>query len=185
MSIDNATVRELAENNIFRKMTRADINTMLNTPGAEVDVEYALQVLIDEGHKSILFPHDVKGIYILAGNVTVPAPVTLISFSPCVKPYTITDDSSFLNKGAVIRKAAGADYIFGPGTVPRFYGLLLDGRDSSRPLFNQKNQPRGGMLFNCGIYRFLYGIGSYSYTSVQVGMSSICANQDGVYNLID
>ncbi|HBQ8470166.1 TPA: hypothetical protein L9A54_005389, partial [Klebsiella pneumoniae] len=40
-------------------------------------------------------------------------------------------------------------------------------------------------LFNCGIYRFLYGIGSYSYTSVQVGMSSICANQDGVYNLID
>ncbi|WP_438819266.1 tail fiber/spike domain-containing protein [Klebsiella pneumoniae] len=185
VSIDNATVRELAENNIFRKMTRADINTMLNTPGAEVDVEYALQALIDEGHKSILFPHDVKGIYILAGNVTVPAPVTLISFSPCVKPYTITDDSSFLNKGAVIRKAAGADYIFGPGTVPRFYGLLLDGRDSSRPLFNQENQQRGGMLFNCGIYRFLYGIGSYSYTSVQVGMSSICANQDGVYNLID
>ncbi|MEC6300141.1 right-handed parallel beta-helix repeat-containing protein, partial [Klebsiella pneumoniae] len=185
VSIDNATMRELAENNIFRKMTRADINTMLNTPGAEVDVEYALQVLIDEGHKSILFPHDVKGIYILAGNVTVPAPVTLISFSPCVKPYTITDDSSFLNKGAVIRKAAGADYIFGPGTVPRFYGLLLDGRDSSRPLFNQENQQRGGILFNCGIYRFLYGIGSYSYTSVQVGMSSICANQDGVYNLID
>ena len=185
VSIDNATVRELAENNIFRKMTRADINTMLNTPGAEVDVEYALQVLIDEGHKSILFPHDVKGIYILAGNVTVPAPVTLISFSPCVKPYTITDDSSFLNKGAVIRKAAGADYIFGPGTVPRFYGLLLDGRDSSRPLFNQENQQRGGILFNCGIYRFLYGIGSYSYTSVQVGMSSICANHDGVYNLID
>ncbi|WP_373854815.1 hypothetical protein [Klebsiella variicola] len=185
VNIDNATVRELAENNIFRKMTRADINTMLNTPGAEVDVEYALQVLIDEGHKSILFPHDVKGIYILAGNVTVPAPVTLISFSPCVKPYTITDDSSFLNKGAVIRKAAGADYIFGPGTVPRFYGLLLDGRDSSRPLFNQKNQPRGGMLFNCGIYRFLYGIGSYAYTSVQVGMSSICSNNDGVYNLID
>ncbi|VAR49798.1 putative prophage endo-N-neuraminidase [Klebsiella pneumoniae] len=179
VSIDNATMRELAENNIFRKMTRADINTMLNTPGAEVDVEYALQVLIDEGHKSILFPHDVKGIYILAGNVTVPAPVTLISFSPCVKPYTITDDSSFLNKGAVIRKAAGADYIFGPGTVPRFYGLLLDGRDSSRPLFNQENQQRGGILFNCGIYRFLYGIGSYSYTSVQVGMSSICANQDG------
>ncbi|MCE0428931.1 hypothetical protein LVW28_01600, partial [Klebsiella pneumoniae] len=185
VSIDNATMRELAENNIFRKMTRADINTMLSTPGAEVDVEYALQVLIDEGHKSILFPHDVKGIYILAGNVTVPAPVTLISFSPCVKPYTITDDSSFLNKGAVIRKAAGADYIFGPGTVPRFYGLLLDGRDSSRPLFNHENQRRGGMLFNCGIYRFLYGIGSYSYTSVQVGMSSICANQDGVYNLID
>ena len=185
VSIDNATMRELAENNIFRKMTRADINTMLNTPGAEVNVEYALQALIDEGHKSILFPHDVKGIYILAGNVTVPPPVTLISFSPCVKPYTITGDSSFLNKGAVIRKAAGADYIFGPGTVPRFYGLLLDGRDSSRPLFNQQNQTRGGILFNCGVYRFLYGIGSYAYTSVQVGMSSICANRDGVYNLID
>ncbi|WP_227652695.1 hypothetical protein, partial [Klebsiella pneumoniae] len=29
VSIDNATMRELAENNIFRKMTRADINTML------------------------------------------------------------------------------------------------------------------------------------------------------------
>ncbi|HHB8438535.1 TPA: hypothetical protein ACN7B6_005382, partial [Klebsiella pneumoniae] len=185
VSIDNATVRELAENNIFRKMTRADINTMLNTPGAEVDVGYALQALIDEGHKSILWPHDVKGIYTLAGDVTVPSPVTLISFSPCVKPYTITDDSSFLNKGAVIRKAAGADYIFGPGTVPRFYGLLLDGRDSSRPLFNQQDQTRGGILFNCGVYRFLYGIGSYAYTSVQVGKSSICSNQDGIYNLID
>ncbi|HBY4105457.1 hypothetical protein GJJ09_02875 [Klebsiella pneumoniae] len=166
-------------------MTRADINTVRNTPGAEVNVGYALQALINKGHKSILFPHDVKGVYTLAGDVTVPPPVTLISFSPCVKPYTITGDSSFLNKGAVIRKAAGADYIFGPGTVPRFYGLLLDGRDSSRPLFNQQNQPRGGMLFNCGVYRFLYGIGSYAYTSVQVGMSSICSNNDGVYNLID
>ncbi|WP_414842829.1 phage tail fiber protein [Klebsiella pneumoniae] len=183
MSVDNATVRELAENNIFRKMTRADINTMLNTPGAEVDVEYALQALQDEGHTSIVFPHDVKGIYTLAGNVTVTA--TLIAYTPCAKPYTISGDSSFLNKGAVIRKAAGADYIFGPGTVPRFYGLLLDGRDKSRPLFNHLNQPRGGILFNCGVYRFLYGIGSYSYTSIQVGKSSICANTIGIRNLID
>ncbi|HBT7313626.1 TPA: hypothetical protein MCJ45_005569, partial [Klebsiella pneumoniae] len=183
MSIDNATVRELAENNIFRKMTRADINTMLNTPGAEVDVEYALQALQDEGHTSIVFPHDVKGIYTLAGNVTVTA--TLIAYTPCAKPYTISGDSSFLNKGAVIRKAAGADYIFGPGTVPRFYGLLLDGRDKSRPLFNHLNQSRGGILFNCGIYRFLYGVGSYSYTSIQVWKSSICANTIGIRNLID
>lgn len=106
-------------------MTRADINTMLNTPGAEVDVGYALQALIDEGHKSILWPHDVKGIYTLAGDVTVPSPVTLISFSPCVKPYTITDDSSFLNKGAVIRKAAGADYILGREPFPAFTACFL------------------------------------------------------------
>lgn len=183
VNIESATVTELAENSIFRKMTRADINTMKNTLGAEVDVEYALQALQDEGHTSIVFPHDVKGIYTLAGNVTVTA--TLISYTPCVKPYTISGDSSFLNKGAVIRKAAGADYIFGPGTVPRFYGLLLDGRDKSRPLFNQLNQPRGGILFNCGVYRFLYGIGSYSYTSIQVGKSSICANTIGIRNLID
>ncbi|EOI7760879.1 right-handed parallel beta-helix repeat-containing protein [Klebsiella pneumoniae] len=185
VNIQEAKLSELTEISIFMAMTRADINTVRNTPGAEVNVGYALQALINKGHKSILFPHDVKGVYTLAGDVTVPPPVTLISFSPCVKPYTITGDSSFLNKGAVIRKAAGADYIFGPGTVPRFYGLLLDGRDSSRPLFNQQNQPRGGMLFNCGVYRFLYGIGSYAYTSVQVGMSSICSNNDGVYNLID
>ncbi|MEG8197818.1 phage tail protein [Klebsiella pneumoniae] len=185
IGIGQSTVSELTEVNIFTKMTRADINTIRNTPGAEVNVGYALQALIDEGHKSILWPHDVKGVYTLAGDVTVPAPVTLISFSPCVKPYTIAGDSSFLNKGAVIRKAAGADYIFGPGTTPRIYGLLLDGRDSSRPLFNNQNQPRGGILFNCGVYRFLYGIGSYAYTSIQVGMSSICANQDAVYNLID
>ncbi len=183
VSIDNATVRELAENNIFRKMTRADINTMLNTPGAEVNVEYALQALQNEGHTSIVFPHDVKGIYTLAGNVTVTA--TLIAYTPCFKPYTISGDSSFLNKGAVIRKAAGADYIFGPGTVPRFYGLLLDGRDKSRPLFNHVNQSRGGILFNCGVYRFLYGIGSYSYTSIQVFKCSICANTIGIRNLID
>ncbi|HFR0173445.1 TPA: hypothetical protein ACGT9B_005350, partial [Klebsiella pneumoniae] len=176
VNIQEAKLSELTEISIFMAMTRADINTIRNTPGAEVNVGYALQTLINKGHKSILFPHDVKGIYTLAGDVTVPPPVVLISFSPCVKPYTITDNSSFLNKGAVIRKAEGADYIFGPGTVPRFYGLLLDGRDSSRPLFNQQNQPRGGMLFNCGIYRFLYGIGSYAYTSVQVGMSSICSN---------
>lgn len=183
VNIESATVTDLAENSIFRKMTRADINTMKNTLGAEVDVEYALQALQDEGHTSIVFPHDVKGIYTLAGNVTVTA--TLIAYTPCVKPYTISGDSSFLNKGAVIRKAAGADYIFGPGTVPRFYGLLLDGRDKSRPLFNQLNQPRGGILFNCGVYRFLYGIGSYSYTSIQVGKSSICANTIGIRNLID
>ncbi|UCR74084.1 endo-N-acetylneuraminidase [Klebsiella virus vB_KpnM-20] len=181
--IDNATVRELAESNIFMKMTRADINTMLNTPGAEVSVDYALQALIDAGYKSVRFPHGVKGIYALNGSVTLPGGFTI--YGECSKPYTITDDSSFVGKGTVIRKASGADYIFGPGSVFRIYGCILDGRDKTRPLINQTNQVRGGILFNCGVYRFLYGIGSYSYTSIQVGKSSICANQDGVYNLID
>ena len=183
VSIDNATVRELAESNIFMKMTRSDINTMLNTPGAEVAVDYALQAIIDAGYKSVRFPHSVKGIYTLNGSVILPGGFTI--YGECSKPYTITDDSSFVGKGTVIRKASGADYIFGPGSVFRIYGCILDGRDKLRPLINQTNQVRGGILFNCGVYRFLYGIGSYSYTSIQVGKSSICANTIGVRNLID
>ncbi len=130
MSIDNATVRELAENNIFRKMTRADINTMLNTPGAEVDVEYALQVLIDEGHKSkVLFPHDVKGIYILAGNVTLdtrPSNVDFI-FSLALN-HTQLRTISFLNKGAVIPVMAGADLPYFGGNRPSLLRPALNGR---------------------------------------------------------
>lgn len=183
VNIGSATLIELAESNIFSKMTRADINTMLNTSGAEVAVDYALQAIIDAGYKSVRFPHAVKGIYTLNGSVILPGGFTI--YGECSKPYTITGDSSFVGKGTVIRKASGADYIFGPGSVFRIYGCILDGRDKLRPLINQTNQVRGGILFNCGIYRFLYGIGSYSYTSIQVGKSSICANQDGVYNLID
>lgn len=183
VSIDNATMRELAESNIFMKMTRSDINTMLNTSGAEVAVDYALQAIIDAGYKSVRFPHSVKGIYTLNGSVILPGGFTI--YGECSKPYTITDDSSFVGKGTVIRKASGADYIFGPGSAFRIYGCIFDGRDKLRPLINQTNQVRGGILFNCGVYRFLYGIGSYSYTSIQVGKSSICANTIGVRNLID
>ncbi|MDY1887983.1 phage tail fiber protein [Klebsiella pneumoniae] len=183
VKVQNATVNELTEASILMFMTRADINTLLNTTGAEVAVDYALQAIINAGYKSVRFPHTVKGIYTLNGSVILPGGFTI--YGECSKPYTITDDSSFVGKGTVIRKASGADYIFGPGSVFRIYGCILDGRDQQRPLINQTNQVRGGILFNCGIYRFLYGIGSYSYTSIQVGKSSICANQDGVYNLID
>ncbi|EPG6523373.1 phage tail fiber protein, partial [Klebsiella pneumoniae] len=183
VKVQNATVTELTEASILMFMTRADINTLLNTTGAEVAVDYALQAIINAGYKSVRFPHTVKGIYTLNGSVILPGGFTI--YGECSKPYTITDDSSFVGKGTVIRKASGADYIFGPGSVFRIYGCILDGRDQQRPLINQTNQVRGGILFNCGIYRFLYGIGSYSYTSIQVGKSSICANQDGVYNLID
>lgn len=183
VNIGNATLLDLAEGNIFTKMTKADINTILNTSGAEVSIDYALQAIIDSGYKSVRFPHSVKGIYTLNGSVTLPSGFTI--YGECSKPYTISDSSTFIGKGTVIRKAAGADYIFGPGSVFRIYGCILDGRDSLRPLINQTNQVRGGILFNCGMYRFLYGVGSYSYTSIQVGKSSICANQDGIYNLID
>lgn len=183
VSIGNANLVELTEANIFIAMTRSDINTMINTSGAEVPVDYALQSIIDMGYKSVRFPHTVKGIYTLNGSVTLPSGFTV--YGECSKPYTINDDTSFLGKGTVIRKASGADYIFGPGSALRIYGCILDGRDKLRPLINQTNQIRGGILFNCGIYRFLYGVGSYSYTSIQVGKSSVCANQDGVYNLID
>ncbi|MDQ4644623.1 hypothetical protein RCD64_18420 [Klebsiella pneumoniae] len=183
VSIDNATVRDLAEANIFRHMTRADINTMLNTPGAEVAVDYALQAVIDAGYKSVRFPHNVKGIYTLDGSVTLPGAFTV--YGECSKPYTISGDSSFVGKGTVIRKASGADYIFGAGSTFRIYGCIFDGRDKTRPFINNKNQLRGGILYNCGLYRFLYGVGSYGYTSIQVGRSSICANTIGIRNLID
>lgn len=181
--IGNASISQLEEVNIFSYMTKADINTILTSSGAEVAVDYALQAVIDAGYKSVRFPHNILGIYTLNGSVTLPSAFTI--YGECSKPYTISGDASFLNKGSVIRKAAGADYIFGPGSVFRIYGCILDGRDLTRPLINQTNQVRGGILFNCGIYRFLYGVGSYSYTSIQVGKSSICGNQIGIRNLID
>lgn len=183
VNIGNATLIQLAEGNIFSKMTKADINTMLNTPGAEVAVDYALQAIIDAGYKSVRFPHTVKGIYTLNGSVILPGGFTI--YGECSKPYTVSGDSSFVGKGTVIRKALGADYIFGPGSIFRIYGCIFDGRDKARPFINNKNQLRGGILYNCGLYRFLYGVGSYGYTSIQVGRSSICANAIGIRNLID
>lgn len=183
VNIGSATLTELDEGNIFSKMTRADINTMLNTSGAEVAVDYALQAIIDAGYKSVRFPHTVKGIYTLNGSVVLPGGFTI--YGECSKPYTVSGDSSFVGKGTVIRKASGADYIFGPGSTFRIYGCIFDGRDKTRPFINNTNQLRGGILYNCGLYRFLYGVGSYGYTSIQVGRSSICANTIGIRNLID
>lgn len=183
VNIGNATLIQLEEGNIFSKMTKADINTMLNTPGAEVAVDYALQAIIDAGYKSVRFPHTVKGIYTLNGSVVLPGGFTI--YGECSKPYTVSGNSSFVGKGTVIRKALGADYIFGPGSTFRIYGCIFDGRDKARPFINNTNQLRGGILYNCGLYRFLYGVGSYGYTSIQVGRSSICANAIGIRNLID
>ena len=183
VKVQNATVTELTEASILMFMTRADINTLLNTTGAEVAVDYALQAVIDAGYKSVRFPHNVKGIYTLDGSVTLPGAFTV--YGECSKPYTISGDSSFVGKGTVIRKASGADYIFGAGSTFRIYGCIFDGRDKTRPFINNTNQLRGGILYNCGLYRFLYGVGSYGYTSIQVGRSSICANTIGIRNLID
>ncbi len=181
--VDNAELEDIAEVSILRFMTPADINTILNTSGAEVAVDYALQSVIDAGYKSVRFPHNVKGIYTLDGSVTLPGAFTI--YGECSKPYTVSGDSSFVGKGTVIRKALGADYIFGPGSTFRIYGCIFDGRDKARPFINNTNQLRGGILYNCGLYRFLYGVGSYGYTSIQVGRSSICANTIGIRNLID
>lgn len=180
----NATVFELQRANIFDFMTQADRNTMKATLGADVNVDYALQALIDAGYKSAFFPAEVKGIYNFGGLVKLPSAFT-IHGQWCSKPYTISGDSSFNEKGVTLRKAVGADYMFAAGSVFRIYGCNLDGRDKTRPLIDQTNQVRGGILFDCGIYRFLRGVGSYAYTSIQVGKSSICANAVGVYNLID
>lgn len=185
VKVQNATVTELTEASILMFMTRADINTLLNTPGAEVAVDYALQAAIDAGLKSVVFPWSVMGIYTLNGSVTIPG--GFIITGKCSKPYTLSSTnpgSTFIGKGTVIRKAAGADYIFGPGSSFRIFGCILDGRDNLRPLIDQTNQVRGGLLFDCGLYRFLR-IGSYAYTSIQIGMGIICANTMGCYNFID
>lgn len=184
IKVDNALLPDLDyAPSIFRFMTDADIDSMKNTLGSEVPVDYALQAVIDAGYKSVRFPHNVKGIYILSGLVTLPSAFTI--FGTCSKPYSSITDSSFLNKGVTLRKAVGADYLFGAGSVFRIYGCNLDGRDNLRPLINQTNQIRGGILEDCGIYRFLYGVGSYGYTSIVVKRSSICSNNIGIRNLID
>nr|UVX43041.1 MAG: Tail spike receptor binding N-terminal domain [Bacteriophage sp.] len=176
-------ISEQAEVNLFRFMTSEDRITMQTSVGAEVPVDYALQACISAGYKSVRFPHQVVGIYTLNGSVTLPSAFTI--YGECSKPYTVTGDTSFNNKGTVIRKALSANYLFGAGSVFRIYGCILDGRDNLRPLINNTNQVRGGILHNCGIYRFLYGIGSYAYTSMTVSYSSICANTYGIRNLID
>lgn len=176
---------QLQDSSIIHFMTGADKNTLLNTPGAEVAVDYALQAAIDAGLKSVVFPWSVAGIYTLNGSVTIPS--GFIITGKCSKPYTLSSTnpgSTFIGKGTVIRKAAGANYIFGPGSSFRIFGCILDGRDNLRPLIDQTNQVRGGLLFDCGLYRFLR-IGSYAYTSIQIGMGIICANTVGCYNFID
>ncbi|MFV6730672.1 phage tail fiber protein, partial [Klebsiella pneumoniae] len=83
VKVQNATVTELTEASILMFMTRADINTLLNTTGAEVAVDYALQAVIDAGYKSVRFPHNVKGIYTLDGSVTLPGAFTV--YGECSK----------------------------------------------------------------------------------------------------
>ncbi|HEN5330536.1 hypothetical protein [Klebsiella quasipneumoniae] len=162
---------------------KEDIYQLKYISGKEIDVSKAFDTAIASGAKSLFFP-PVLGIYVL-GNMRKSIPFGFFIYGQCRKPYIIKGDDSFNNSGTVIRLAKDAEYIFPASSYIKCQGIVFDGRNRKRPFLNNHNQIRGGLLEDCGLYRFLIGVGSYSYTSIFIIRCSISDNTHGISNLID
>ncbi|HIG8799523.1 TPA: hypothetical protein ACYEOW_005905 [Raoultella terrigena] len=162
---------------------KEEIYQLKNILGQEIDVSKAFDAAVASGAKSLFFP-PVPGIYTL-GNMRLAVPLGFLIHGYCRKPYVIEGDESFNNIGSVIRLAKGAEYIFPASSHIKCRGIVFDGRNRKKPFINNNGQVRGGLLEDCGLYRFLIGVGSYSYTSMFIIRCSISDNVHGIYNLID
>lgn len=160
-----------------------EIYQLKNITGQEIDVSKAFDAAITSGARSLFFP-PVPGIYIL-GHMKNTIPLGFLIHGYCRKPYIIEGNESFNNVGSVIRLAKDAEYIFPASSHIKCRGIVFDGRNRKKPFINNQKQVRGGLLEDCGLYRFLLGVGSYSYTSIFVIRCSISDNIHGIYNLID
>ncbi|EMM1886020.1 hypothetical protein LVU53_03910 [Klebsiella pneumoniae] len=162
---------------------KEDIYQLKNITGIEIDVSKAFDTAISSGAKSLFFP-PVPGVYVL-GNMRKSIPFGFFIYGHCRKPYIIKGDDSFNNTGTVIRLAKDAEYIFPASSYIKCQGIVFDGRNRKKPFLNHHNQIRGGLLEDCGLYRFSIGVGSYSYTSIYIIRCSISDNVHGISNLID
>ena len=178
---------------LFEYLTESDQQALLTTSGAVVAADYALKAAIAAGVMVLDIPWNLGIIELGSDPATLPLGFSLIGWG-CRRPYTVSDDSSFLNCGVVIRVAAGASFPFYSTGRHVFRDIVFDGRNQETYLFYSSNattQFNGTRLEGCGIYRFAIGIGwdfegtpKYIAT-VKAHFCSISGNKDGVKNLID
>lgn len=178
---------------LFEYLTESDQQALLTTSGAVVAADYALKAAIAAGVMVLDIPWNLGIIELGSDPATLPLGFSLVGWS-CRRPYTVADDSSFLNCGVVIRVAAGARFPFYSTGRHVFRDIVFDGRDKTTYLFysaDKSAQFNGTRLEGCGIYRFAIGIGwDYEGTAkyiatVKAHFCSISGNKDGVKNLID
>ncbi|HBQ0460569.1 TPA: hypothetical protein L7J05_002399 [Klebsiella pneumoniae] len=173
---------------ILEYMTEADQQKLLTVPGANVIADYALKAAIADGVMVLDIPWNVGALNFGLDPATLPLGFSLVGWG-CRRPYTITDDSSFLNCGVVIRVAAGASFPFYSTGRHVFRDIVFDGRDKTTYLFysaSTSTQFNGTRLEGCGIYRFAVGLGWSRYTgTIKAFFCSMSGNGDGVRNLID
>ncbi|HGF9257319.1 phage tail fiber protein [Klebsiella pneumoniae] len=190
---NNAPIARIIRASIFEYMTEADQQTLMTSPGADVIADYALKQAIDDGVMVLDIPWNVGVLNFGLDPATLPLGFSLIGWG-CRRPYTIADDSSFLNCGVVIRVAAGASFPFYSTGRHVFRDIVFDGRDKTTYLFyspNTATQFNGTRLEGCGFYRFAIGIGWASggaaryIGTMKAYFCSISGNGDGVRNLID
>lgn len=178
---------------IFEYLTEADQQALLTTPGVNIIADYALKKAIADGVMVLDIPWSVGVLNFGLDPATLPLGFSLVGWG-CRRPYTIADDSSFLNCGVVIRVAAGASFPFYSTGRHVFRDIVFDGRDKTTYLFyspSTATQFNGTRLEGCGFYRFAIGIGWASggtaryIGTIKAYFCSISGNGDGVRNLID
>ncbi|UVX29360.1 tail fiber protein [Klebsiella phage VLCpiM5b] len=185
----NSPVSLLLRRSIFEYMTEEDRDTISGTLGIEVIVDYALQNAINDGVSELHFP-PVKGIYVLGQTqITLPSGFSMTGVS--AKPYTASSNTSFNNRGTVLRLYSGASSIFIMTNRHRFFNIIFDGRDKSVNLMKGvgTDQTQYCRFDSCGVYRWLNGFGGSSssgYTAtLQLIGCAIASNYRGIRNLID
>lgn len=183
----NDTVSNLLEASITEYLTAEDQNTLRSSLGAEVNVDYALKAAIDAGILRLRFPRMI-GIYVLGADpVTLPIGFSMVGDR--TRLYTAPSDSTFLNKGTVLRLSSGASSLFLLTQKHQFSGINFDGRDKTVNLMKGADQTQFCRFYNCGIHRWLNGLGGSSsggYTAtLSVSFCDISGNYRGVRNLID
>lgn len=144
---------------IYDFMTDDDVYNITHTVGFEVNVDYALQKVIDSGLFSIYYPPS-KGIYVHGNSCTLPSGFNMYGQSR--KPYTVSGDASFNNCGTVIRLLSGAPGIFVLSGRNTFSNIVFDGRNNTVGSMNATSQVSGCRFEMCGFYRWGIGLGRTS-----------------------
>ncbi|HBV9108162.1 TPA: hypothetical protein MD894_004187, partial [Klebsiella pneumoniae] len=119
---------------LFEYLTESDQQALLTTSGAVVAADYALKAAIAAGVMVLDIPWNLGIIELGSDPATLPLGFSLIGWG-CRRPYTVSDDSSFLNCGVVIRVAAGASFPFYSTGRHVFRDVVFDGRDKTTYLF--------------------------------------------------
>lgn len=183
----SAKLSDIVRPTIWSYLTEADRHNLLMVSGAEVVCDYALSAAISDGVMDLYLP-PVKGVYTF-GVQPATLPLGFMLYGYCRKPYTVSNNDTFLNTGTVVRVANGYNFPFYSSGRHVFRDINFDGRTKTTFLLwssNSSTQFNGTRFEGCGIYRFSVGLGWQNYTGTLFATRcSVSGNADGIKNLID